>query len=301
MPTTAPNSHPTYETGITYNAQASGSFGAKRYETGQNQEVDSGIPLNPFHTNGGSVSETSHNSTYQSFQSDLNGSGTNVRDHILPGPSGSNLSQADESFAAVNLLSPLSQQILNDLFSQTEQPVGMAEEWGFTHTITEQMQMLSDTTGLTQASHNYDTQNAQISDAAISAMAEGIGRLGTTVSPTENSQDLQDDYVSPSIPQVFSSDTQSFATSNSPLGVGVLPDPAESRLVKGWHDSTDLPSGMRDKLLGLFFKKAGNYFLGTDMPRLRTRLTLEPRKRPHPCWMYSMVSTPISTCQTPIG
>jgi hypothetical protein len=47
---------------------------------------------------------------------------------------------------------------------------------------------------------------------------------------------------------------------------------------------------MRDKLLGHFFKEAKKYFLGVDRPRFQTRLTLEPRKRPHPCWMYAMVS-----------
>lgn len=134
-------------------------------------------------------------------------------------------------------------------------------------------------------------QTLRYSDPAVSLMTEGIDRLRTTVSPIEPSYAAQETASAPSIPQLFSNRSQPTTSSNSPLGVGVLPGPTETRIVGGWHDSTDLPTAMRDRLLGWFFKEAKRFFLGVDRPRLQIRLTLEPRKRPHPCWMYAMVSS----------
>lgn len=71
----------------------------------------------------------------------------------------------------------------------------------------------------------------------------------------------------------------------------VLPSSADMfELSTGWYDATDLPPLVRDKLLAAFFQKTKYYYLEVDLARFRTRLTLEPRKRPHPCWLYSMVS-----------
>lgn len=187
------------------------------------------------------------------------------------------LAQAQqETFVPADALSPQSQEILNDLLYQSEQPNGLPGGWGLNETL------VQDTPVSGNTSNSNQTTNAYF-DSAVNNMAEGIGRLGTSTSPNEQS------HTSPPIPHVFSAGTQAFTTDNSPLGVGVLPDHAESRLVGGWHDSTDIPAGMRSKLLGHFFKKASKYFLGIDLPRFHTRLTMEPRKRPHPCWLYAMV------------
>jgi hypothetical protein len=77
---------------------------------------------------------------------------------------------------------------------------------------------------------------------------------------------------------------------SSPIDIDPMPGYTESRHISGgWHENTDLPQPIRDKLLAAFFKKAKTYFLGIDIPRFRARLTLSPRQRPHPCWMYAMV------------
>jgi hypothetical protein len=196
----------------------------------------------------------------------------------------------DASFAAANALSPQTQEMLNDFFSQTaEQQTSMVQGWGLAENFITNPSASSSQSGGHGPSIQQDLQ-ARYSDPAVHHMTEGIDRLRTTVSPTEMSYATQEASSSPSIPPVFSNSTQPATSSNSPLGVGVLPGPAETRLVGGWHDSTDLPTAMRDKLLGHFFKEAQKYFLGVDRPRFQTRLTLEPRKRPHPCWMYAMVS-----------
>ncbi|GMK57591.1 hypothetical protein CspeluHIS016_0404250 [Cutaneotrichosporon spelunceum] len=76
--------------------------------------------------------------------------------------------------------------------------------------------------------------------------------------------------------------------------IEILPSLPQGReLMGGWFDPNDIPPAVRDHLLDLFFSKtnAGNLFhVVFHLPRLYTRLTLPPNKRPHPCLMYAMYS-----------
>ncbi|BEI80560.1 hypothetical protein CcaverHIS002_0110890 [Cutaneotrichosporon cavernicola] len=76
--------------------------------------------------------------------------------------------------------------------------------------------------------------------------------------------------------------------------IEILPSLPQGReLMGGWFDPNDIPPAVRDHLLDLFFSKtnAGNLFhVVFHLPRLYTRLTMPPNKRPHPCLMYAMYS-----------
>ncbi|TXT09443.1 uncharacterized protein COLE_03377 [Cutaneotrichosporon oleaginosum] len=76
--------------------------------------------------------------------------------------------------------------------------------------------------------------------------------------------------------------------------IEILPSLPQGReLVGGWFDPHDIPPAVRDHLLDLFFSKtnAGNLFhVVFHLPRLYSRLTMPPNKRPHPCLMYAMYS-----------
>jgi hypothetical protein len=302
MPSASANSHPTFETGITYNTQPGGSTLAGTPQSRWNQDRNSGPQFVP-RSGSGSIDPTA---LYQNpgFTAPPAGVGdvaanlSNIQDSgghsHMPNATYNTQYEPipnDASFAAANALSPQTQEMLNDFFSQTaEQQTSMVQGWGLAENFITNPSASSSQSGGHGLPIEQDSQTLRYSNSAVHHMTEGIDRLRTTVSPTEMSYAAQEASSSPSIPQVFSNSTQPATSSNSPLGVGVLPGPAETRLVGGWHDSTDLPTAMRDKLLGHFFKEAKKYFLGVDRPRFQTRLTLEPRKRPHPCWMYAMVS-----------
>jgi len=124
---------------------------------------------------------------------------------------------------------------------------------------------------------------ASIQDQAISNMTNGLHKMQSNISAAETPWSFDGNKADNQAPA-----QSSFTTDSSPIEIGSRPEVIDSTLMGGWHDNTDIPVVLRDKLLGHFERLgSGAYHIQS---KFRVRLTLEPRKRPHPCWLYAMVS-----------
>jgi hypothetical protein len=133
------------------------------------------------------------------------------------------------------------------------------------------------------APSNFGQPIASNQDQAISNMTSGLHRMQSNISAAESPWSFDGSKTDSQAPG-----QSTFTTDSSPIEIGSRPEVVDSTLMGGWHDNTDIPVVLRDKLLGHFDRVSGRAY--HIQSKFRVRLTLEPRKRPHPCWLYAMVS-----------
>jgi len=209
--------------------------------------------------------ETGRHTSAQQHGTSASGSGTMLPD-LVP------LAQ-DNSFKIPDMLSPKSQEIMEGILQGAPMVPGYLGDGASTMPWSTSVPALP----------NHSQPIALNQDQAISNVTNGLRQMQSNISAAESRWSFDGSKADSQAPG-----QSTFTTDSSPIEIGSRPEVIDSTLMGGWYDNTDIPIVLRDKLLGHFDRISGRTY--HIQSKFRVRLTLEPRKRPHPCWLYAMVS-----------
>jgi hypothetical protein len=231
---------------------------------------------NPYAANMQSFSSPSENVLYDLGASNAMPS-TSTQHHLPTNNDGSGILYPgsgafvqDNAFAIPDMLSPKSQEIMEGILQGVHIPPDRSGNGG------------SGSWSLPGQQMNIDPALGLEPDQAMLYMTDSLHQMHTDTSRTESpwSKGRKNGAQN-------ASSQSRFSTESSPTNPTPQPEVVDSTLMGGWYESTDVPTVLRDKLLAQFDKINGGSYLFQS--RFRVRLTLEPKKRPHPCWLYGVV------------